>query len=222
MPYPTFFNLPEEKRQKFLACAIDEFAAHDPGSASVSRIVARAGIAKGSLYQYFSDKADLHHYLLELAAQKKAEMLAGISPPDPRMGLFDRLRWLFQGMAGFEIEYPQLARIGYRAVYGRASLPEDIVDQGTQTTRKYFTDLIEAGKERGEVRPEIDAEVAAFVFTAALAELNSYLGSTSLEGVSGANSGAYQAETARIYTQIVSILQHGIAGPAQSQQGKPA
>ncbi len=53
MPQATFFNLPEEKRQKILECALDEFAAHDYDSASVSKIVAKAGIAKGSLYQYF-------------------------------------------------------------------------------------------------------------------------------------------------------------------------
>jgi hypothetical protein len=54
----TFSNLPEEKRQRILRIAIDEFADNDYDSASVSRIVARAGIAKGSFYQCFVDKDD--------------------------------------------------------------------------------------------------------------------------------------------------------------------
>ncbi|HQN45353.1 MAG TPA: helix-turn-helix domain-containing protein, partial [Anaerolineaceae bacterium] len=61
MPRPTFFNLPDEKRQKILEAAIDEFAERDYESASVSQIVIQAGIPKGSLYQYFVDKSDLHH-----------------------------------------------------------------------------------------------------------------------------------------------------------------
>jgi AcrR family transcriptional regulator len=120
MPLATFFNLPEEKRQKILDCAIEEFAQHDYHSASISKIVSRAGIAKGSLYQYFVDKSDLYHYLLELAALKKGEMLAKTRPPDPEMNLFDTLQWLFQEMAKYQIIYPDLAKIGYRAVYGKS------------------------------------------------------------------------------------------------------
>ena len=59
MPKITFFNLPDEKRQLILDIAIDEFAENDFANVSISRIVARAGIAKGSFYQYFEDKDDL-------------------------------------------------------------------------------------------------------------------------------------------------------------------
>ncbi len=55
----TFSNLPEEKRQRILRIAIDEFADNDYDSASGSRIVAWAGIATGSFYQSFADKDDL-------------------------------------------------------------------------------------------------------------------------------------------------------------------
>ena len=45
MPNQTFFNLPDAKREQILQIAIDEFAENDTDSASISRIVARAGIA---------------------------------------------------------------------------------------------------------------------------------------------------------------------------------
>jgi AcrR family transcriptional regulator len=54
MPNQTFFNLAEEKREQITQVAIDEFANNDYGGGSISRIVARAGIAKGSFYQYFT------------------------------------------------------------------------------------------------------------------------------------------------------------------------
>ena len=56
MPKDTFTNLPEEKRRHFLNIAIKEFAEHPYNTASISEIVRQAGIAKGSVYQYFENK----------------------------------------------------------------------------------------------------------------------------------------------------------------------
>jgi TetR/AcrR family transcriptional regulator len=53
MPKQTFFNLPDEKRDLITDVVIDEFADNDYDKVSISRIVQRAGIAKGSFYQYF-------------------------------------------------------------------------------------------------------------------------------------------------------------------------
>ena len=50
MPKETFFNLPDDKRRRILDVVIDEFADNDYANVSISRIVARAGIAKGSFY----------------------------------------------------------------------------------------------------------------------------------------------------------------------------
>ena len=58
MPKQTFFNLPEDKRENLINIAIEEFAENDYQTASISRIVANAGIAKGSFYQYFENKED--------------------------------------------------------------------------------------------------------------------------------------------------------------------
>lgn len=71
MPKPTFFNLPDEKRQAILEIAIEEFAENDYQSASISRMVARLGIAKGSFYEYFEDKDDLYFHVLEKALRDR-------------------------------------------------------------------------------------------------------------------------------------------------------
>ena len=83
MPRQTFFNLPEDKRNPIIDLALDEFSKYDYKNASISRIVARAGIAKGSLYQYFEDNRDLFLYLVEISGQAKTftPTCAGCSPP---------------------------------------------------------------------------------------------------------------------------------------------
>ena len=65
MPKQTFFNLPEQKRERIVLCAVEEFAQRGYKQASISRMVDAAGIAKGSFYQYFEDKDDLFVYIVQ-------------------------------------------------------------------------------------------------------------------------------------------------------------
>lgn len=65
MPSETFLRLPEEKRTRFLNAAWEEFTAVRFADASINQIIKRAGIPRGSFYQYFLDKDDLLAYLLE-------------------------------------------------------------------------------------------------------------------------------------------------------------
>ena len=71
MPKSTFMNLPEGKRGAIIGIAFEEFALNSYEHASLSRIVERAGIAKGSMYQYFADKHELYLYLVDLAARSE-------------------------------------------------------------------------------------------------------------------------------------------------------
>lgn len=67
MPKQTFLNLPEDKRQWIIDCAVGEFAEYGYSGASISRLVSAAKIAKGSFYQYFEDKEDLYGYIIDYA-----------------------------------------------------------------------------------------------------------------------------------------------------------
>lgn len=62
----TFLHLPEEKRNRFLEAAWEEFTSVSYAEASINQIVRRAGVPRGSFYQYFTDKQDLFLYLMSL------------------------------------------------------------------------------------------------------------------------------------------------------------
>lgn len=217
MPTTTFFNLPEEKRQKLIECALEEFAASEYDSASISQIVARAGIAKGSLYQYFTDKRELYGYLLDLAAAKKGEMMAAAKPPRPDMSVFETLRWLLEVMLTFDLQHPRLAQLGFRAAYGKSPLPEEALRRGRQATTDYFRALIERGQGSGELRREIDPSTAAWMLTAVLNEMGAqFRARLATEG--GTFSPAeflerHTAEIQRMYQQVLAVLQSGLATP---------
>lgn len=175
MPKQTFFNLPEEKRNLILDLAIEEFAENDYPQASISKIVERAGIAKGSFYQYFDDKRDLFLFLLELAAQEKMALLRGAQPPDPQMGLFDYLKWLLTGNVQFQFSRPRLAQVGYRAVYGEVPFRSQVIDQLKTAAGGYYRELVALGKAQGDIDPDIDDDMAAFVLSAVFNEFGNYL-----------------------------------------------
>ncbi len=125
MPKDTFFNLPEEKRTHITDIALDEFADNDYGDVSISHIVALAGIAKGSFYQYFEDKEDLHTYLLDLAVQKKWELFE-LDRPDPHhIGVFRYMHWMAQAGVQYQLAYPKLVKLAYRA-FSRNIFPPGI------------------------------------------------------------------------------------------------
>ena len=60
----TFLRLPEEKKNRFLDAAWEEFTNVSFADASINKIVSRAQVPRGSFYQYFTDKQELFFFLL--------------------------------------------------------------------------------------------------------------------------------------------------------------
>lgn len=75
MPTATFFRLPEEKRDRLLRAAAEEFTRVNFAEASINRIVQGANIPRGSFYQYFTDKEDLFFFLLDSMRDSYIETL---------------------------------------------------------------------------------------------------------------------------------------------------
>jgi len=61
----TFLRLPEEKRNRFLEAAWEEFSSVPFEKVSINKIVLRAKIPRGSFYQYFAGKEDLFETALD-------------------------------------------------------------------------------------------------------------------------------------------------------------
>ncbi|GIM31092.1 TetR/AcrR family transcriptional regulator [Paraclostridium bifermentans] len=59
----TFENLGEEKRLRIINSAIEEFANKGYRRATLDNIVLKAGISKGSIFQYFKNKERLYLYI---------------------------------------------------------------------------------------------------------------------------------------------------------------
>ncbi|MGI5963953.1 MAG: TetR/AcrR family transcriptional regulator [Lawsonibacter sp.] len=78
MPTSTFFRLPEEKRQRLLDAAWEEFSSCSFADASINQIIHNAHIPRGSFYQYFQDKEELFWYLMGSMREYFSQSLQGI------------------------------------------------------------------------------------------------------------------------------------------------
>ena len=63
MPTATWANLDPAKRDRVLQAAMREFGARGFSAGSINVIARDAGIAKGSVFQYFADKGDLYTHV---------------------------------------------------------------------------------------------------------------------------------------------------------------
>jgi AcrR family transcriptional regulator len=76
VPTPTWDRLPAARRDAVVAAAAREFAGKGFSSGSLNVIAREAGVAKGSLFQYFEDKLDLFAHLSELASERIGAAMA--------------------------------------------------------------------------------------------------------------------------------------------------
>lgn len=202
MPKPTFFNLPEEKRQRIVELATEEFAANLYHAASLSRIVGRAGIAKGSIYQYFEDKMDLYVYIFELATERKlAAIQQAMAELGPSPTVFDILRAALR--AGFELarNNPQLAAVGMNFMRERdPAVRGPVMAKFMPLGEAVMDEWFRAAVKSGQIAPWVEPAVARTAYTtlanAAMGELSE--GHVSLD------------EAERLLEGVVDVLEYGL------------
>lgn len=220
MPKQTFFNLPDKKREQILDVIIDEFAENDYASVSISRIVANAGIAKGSFYQYFEDKDDLYGYLFDLIAKAKTEMFS-LDQPDPQnIGIFAYMRWILENSVQFEIQYPRLAKIGYRALSG-GEHENEMLSRASAQAQQFYRQFVELGKHQGEIASDIDEELAGYIFNIIITDLGRFM----IDKVVRERGSAWQGEQAffelpeikSMFFQALRILEFGMGSPVPTE-----
>lgn len=174
MPKDTFYNLPVGKREQILDIAINEFAENAYDAASISKIVRKAGIAKGSFYQYFDDKKDLYRYLVLLGTQEKLKLLEELPAPDPGSQLFSYFRWQFLSAVYFEVRQPGLAKIAFRAFIEEIPFPEMSEELRRRGSTQFFKQLLTQGIHHGDVALWVDPDMAAFVMEALFYQFGKY------------------------------------------------
>ncbi|ABR50741.1 transcriptional regulator, TetR family [Alkaliphilus metalliredigens QYMF] len=176
MPKQTFFNLPDEKRERIIGVAIEEFSKNSFDNASISKVAERANIAKGSLYQYFEDKKDLYKFMIDIATQKKMHYLKDCLEEMDELRFFELIKKLYVRGILFAKENPQLVGIANHFLKENdVKFKEEILGMGLEKSNQFLEQLIEERKQRGEINPEIDTKFGAHMISTLNTSIVDYL-----------------------------------------------
>lgn len=166
---PTFANLPPDKQQRIVEAAINEFAANGYQRASVNTIVKRAGIAKGSVYQYFTNKEALFLYVFEQFALSVKRGVKAQAGRGAKHGFFDHVREVLLAGVAFIDANPQAFEL-YLKILFEQEVPrrEKLVSQLRLFSAEFFTPFLEYARVRGEIRDDVDTATVIFLLDAVI------------------------------------------------------
>ncbi|MGZ6778418.1 MAG: TetR/AcrR family transcriptional regulator, partial [Mycobacterium sp.] len=107
MPTVTWARVDPSRRAAVIAAAEAEFSAHGFSRGSLNVIARRAGVAKGSLFQYFADKRDLYSYIADIGSLRvRSYMEDRIRELDPGRPFFEFLTDLLDSWVAYFADHP--------------------------------------------------------------------------------------------------------------------
>ena len=160
MPTVTWARVEASRRAAVVEAAEAEFSAHGFSQGSLNVIARRAGVAKGSLFQYFADKRDLFSYIADIGSQRvRAYMEDRIRELDPGRPFFDFLTDLLDTWVAYYADHPK-----ERALHAAASMEVDTearVSVRTVIHRHYLEvlrPLVRDAHVWGDLRKDCDTD----------------------------------------------------------------
>ena len=162
LPTSTFFNLPQQKKERIIDAALDEFSESSYHQARVSNIVDNAGIAKGSFYQYFNNKKEIFKYIIDIMGEKKLKYLDEVIKKQPEMDFFDFLEELYKNGLEFAKDNPRLNKIGNKLFSdSNSEIFDEIMDINENKSIDFYENILGFQVIR---RFAIGSEMAASIF----------------------------------------------------------
>lgn len=164
MPKQTFFNLEPDKRQAVIKAAVEEFAQLPFEQASLTKIVEKCGIAKGSMYQYFEDKRDLYLYVVDLAYEQKRVYVGKAFTKGG--DIFSVLEEYYLESYRFAQEHPLFHQVANKFWDSKTEVLQPYLEKGRLSRAHDFAQFLDDAMASGEVNGVLDPEAVFFVYHA--------------------------------------------------------
>ena len=158
---PTFMNIPEEKREKILSVAVNEFAHNGFENANINTIAKKAEVSVGSLYKYFDTKTDLFLTSVDYGLKSLEVIMETIVQSDEDVMV--KLEKLIRVAIEFSRRNTVLIKL-YNEVTSEsnAELVKKIATYVESVTSEAYKKAVIEGQVAGEIRTDIDPGMAAF------------------------------------------------------------
>ena len=155
----TFRRLDPERQEAVLVAILEEAVEKGPTALNIKQVASRAGVAIGSLYQYFGNRANLLDVAVELCARTMIATFEQYRPYLASLPLHEGLTAYLVGGIEWSRTQVSLVRFFARAAYyGEPALEERVVRPVATLMRQMVYDMLAAGQTRGEVRQDLDLD----------------------------------------------------------------
>jgi AcrR family transcriptional regulator len=146
------------RRAEILAAARAVFLEHPYEQASITQIAERAGCVVGTIYGYFEHKRDLFDAVLTAFYD---ELIADIEPRFAVIeGTADRLRFLVARHLQITVDDPSWLKVLDHEARGAESYFGSTLHRLNRRYAQFVTRTLSDGIERGELRPDLDPQMA--------------------------------------------------------------
>jgi AcrR family transcriptional regulator len=151
------FDKSFEHKQKLLDAAVEEFVAYGYESASINRILDKAGMSKGQFYYHFKNKESLYFSLTDLmVAQKQAFMANIMRPEDFQQDIFGIFKIQIQYGMAFAAQHPAINDFGQSFVREKGNAIHDkAMARHNFEANDGINQLIELAFQRGDFRADL-------------------------------------------------------------------
>ena len=157
------------KQKSIIDAAVTEFADNGFKNASVNKIVEKAGISKGSLFNYFKSKNLLFDHIYQIALREVKSYLAKVRDESENDDFFARFSKIINSGEAFINKHQRLARIYFRLLNSDDSPQgKKIIQKLHNEAIRYLTDFVEIGIKRKELRSELNPATVAFMMESIL------------------------------------------------------
>lgn len=168
---PTATSLDDETSvpKRVLQAATRLFAERGYESTSVQEIVEAAGVTKGALYHYFRSKDELlagtYSQLLDVQFAHLVDIAARPAP------VCERLRLVAEDLTRTTLENLESAIVFHRHLQKLSDPSRETFREQRRKYRDIFERLIREGVDNGELRPDVQIDLAGYSFFGAVGYL---------------------------------------------------
>lgn len=164
-----FEHLSGEKQKSIIDASVTEFAINGFKNASVNKIVENAGIAKGSLFNYFKSKSLLFEHIYSIALNEVKSYLSQVRDESASNEFFTRFCKIVDAGINFIDKHTFLAKIYFRLLNSDDSPHgKKMVKELHNEAVGYLEGFIQEGIQRGELNENLNSETTAFLLEAIL------------------------------------------------------
>lgn len=158
----AFEKLPQEKQERILRVAREEFADNGFENTSIQQIAKKSGISVGAVYKYFDNKESLFNLIVQDGLTSLENFLLSLASSEEDIIL--KAEKIIRALLKFSREKPELIKIYCSLTTGgNSEFLNEISQRIEAVSASIYTRTISIAQETGDVREDVNPAFFAYL-----------------------------------------------------------